>query len=74
MGNGVDREALCVCSVMERDAPLIQDGGDQRLMDGISTVITDKTLLPRIIYNVYVASTVSKERHSDISPETLLKK
>ena len=39
-------EDLRVCATMERDAGYIQDGGDQRLLSGVSTALTDETLLP----------------------------
>ena len=52
----------------------INNGGNIRLLAGISTALTDKTLLPRMIDSVYIAETVSKTRHSDISPVTLLSK
>ena len=40
------RWMLRVCSHMERDAGYIQDGGDNRYLSGISTALTDETLLP----------------------------
>ena len=59
---------------MERNAGYIQDGGDQRLLLGVSTVLTDKTLLPRIINSVHIANTTSRNRHCDISPKSLSQK
>ena len=56
---------------MERDAGYIEDGGDQRLLAGISTALTDETLLPCIINSVHIANTTSRNRHCDISPESL---
>ena len=41
----VSTEGLRVCATMERDAGYIQDGGDQRLLSGVSTALTDETLL-----------------------------
>ena len=60
------RRMLRVCSHMERDAGYIQDGGDNQYLSGISTALTDETLLPRMISNVNVAKIASKTRHSDI--------
>ena len=74
MKNGVDRDGLRVCATMERDAGFIPYGNVDRLLAGISTALTDETLLPRMIHNVNVAETVSDTRHSDISPETLSRK
>ena len=39
-------KGLCVCATMERDAGYIKHGGDQRLLSGISTALTDKMLFP----------------------------
>ena len=76
-------DALHVCDTEELDAGLVDSDGDARLVAGISTALTDETLLPRIVSNVRVAhegieskkinisDTVSANRHSDISPETL---
>ena len=74
MKNNIDSNALRVCETLKRDAGYIQDSGDLQLLSGISTALTDKTLLPRLVSNVHVAKTVSANRHSDISPETLSKK
>ena len=51
---------LRVCAIMERDAGYIQDGGDQRLLSGISTALTDETLLPQIVNCVHIANTTSR--------------
>ena len=59
---------------MERDAGYIQDGGDHQLLSGISTALTDETLLPRIVDCVHIANTMSRNRHCDISPESLSQK
>ena len=59
---------------MERDAGYIEDGGDQRLLAGISTALTDETLLPRIVDCIHIANTTSRNRHCDISPESLSEK
>ena len=59
---------------MERDAGYIEDGGDQRLLSGISTALTDETLLPRIVDCIHIVNTTSRNRHCDISPESLLEK
>ena len=57
---------------MERDACYIQDGGDQRLLSGISIALTDETILPRIVNCVHIVNTTSKNRHCNISPKSLL--
>ena len=59
---------------MERDTGYIKDGGDQQLLSGISTALTDETLLPRIVDCVYIANTTSRNRHCNISPESLSQK
>ena len=59
---------------MERDAGYIEDGGDQRLLAGISTALTDETLLPRIVDCIHIVNTTSRNRHWDISPESLSEK
>ena len=74
MRRDVDNMSLRVCSHMERDAGYIQDGNDNRYLSGISTALTDETLLPRMISNVNIAKIASKTRHSDISPESLSRK
>ena len=56
----ISSEGLRVCTTMERDAGYIQDGGDQRLLSGISTALTDETLLPRIVDCVHIANTTSR--------------
>ena len=71
LNENVSTEGLWVCATMERDAGYIQDGGDQRLLSGVSTASTDETLLPRIINSVHIANTTSRNRHCDISPESL---
>ena len=70
----VPPESLRVCEEMERDAGYIQGSGDTRLLSDVSTAFTDKTLLPRIVSNVHIASTTTSDRHCDISPETLSEK
>ena len=50
-------EILRVCATMARDAGYTEDSGDQRLLSGISTALTDETLLPRIINRVHIANT-----------------
>ena len=67
----ISPEGLRVCATMERDAGYIEDNGDQRLLAGISTALTDETLLPRIVSSVHIANTTSRNRHCDISPESL---
>ena len=67
-------DSLHVCATMERDAGYIEDGGDQRLLSGISTVLTDETLLLRIVDYIHIANTTSRNRHCDISPESLSEK
>ena len=52
-------EGLRVCATMERDAGYIEDGGDQRLLAGISTALTDEMLLPRIV-GIHIANTTSR--------------
>ena len=74
MRRDVDTMSLRVCSHMERDAGYIQDGSDNRYLSGISTALTDETLLPRMISNVNIAKIASKTRHSDISPKSLSRK
>ena len=74
MKDDVSSEGLRVCATMERDAGYIEDAGDYCLLAGISTALTDETLLPRIIDNVHIANTKSKNRHCDISPESLSQK
>ena len=76
-------DALHVCDIEKLDAGLLDSDRDARLVAGVSTALTDETLLPRIVSNVRVAyegiesnkinisDTVSANRHSDISPETL---
>ena len=56
----ISSEGLRVCATIERDAGYIQDGGDQRLLSGISTALTDETLLPRIVDCVHIANTTSR--------------
>ena len=70
----ISSEGLLVCAIMERDASYIQDGGNQRLLSGISTALTDETLLPRIVDCVHIANTTSRNWHCDISPESLSQK
>ena len=71
MKGKVPIEDLYVCATMEQDAGYIEDGGNQRLLSGISTALTDETLLPRIIDCIHIANTTSRNRHCDISPESL---
>ena len=59
---------------MEQDAGYIQDGGDQHLLSGISTTLTDETLPPRIVNCVHIANTTSRNQHCNISPESLSQK
>ena len=42
---------------MEQDTGYIEDGGDQCLLSGISTVLIDGTLLLHIINSVHIANT-----------------
>ena len=70
----ISSESLRVCATMKRDAGYIQDGGDQLLLSGISTALTDETLLPRIVDCVHIANATSRNRHCDISPESLSQK
>ena len=74
MKEKVPVEGLRVCATMERDAGYKADGGDQRLLSGISTALTDETLLPRIIDSIHIANTTSRNRHCNISPESLSEK
>ena len=67
-------EGLRVCVTMERDEGYIQDGGDQQLLSGISTALTDETLLLRIVACVHITNTTSRNRHCDISPPSLYHK
>ena len=66
----VPSEGLRVCATMEIDAGYIEDVGDYCLLSSISTALTDKILLPRIIDSVHIANTTSKNRHCDILPES----
>ena len=59
MKNNIDSNALRVCEPLKCDAGYIQDSGDLRLLSGISTALTDKTLLQRLVTNIHVAKTVS---------------
>ena len=70
----VSSEGLRVCATMERNVGYIQDGGDQRLSSGISTALTDETLLPRIVDCVHIANTTSRNRHCNIPPKSLSQK
>ena len=70
----ISSEGLRVCATMEREVGYIQDGGDQRLLSGISTALIDETLLPRIVDCVHITNTTSRNRHCDISPESLPQK
>ena len=74
MKEKVPVEGLCVCATMERDTGYIVDGGDQRLLSGISTSLMNETLLPHIVDYIHIANTTSRNRHCDISPESLSKK
>ena len=56
----ISSEGLQVCATMERDTGYIQDIRDQRLLSGISTALTYKTLLPRIVDCVHIANTTSR--------------
>ena len=71
MKESIPDELLRVCATMERDAGYVADAGDYRLLAGISTALTDETLLPRLIDNVNIANTTSRNRHCDITPESL---
>ena len=59
---------------MKRDAGYIQDGGDQRLLSGTSTTLTNETLLLWIVDCVHIAKATSRNRHCDISAESLSQK
>ena len=63
-----------MCATMEIDAGYIEDGGDYRSLLGISTALTDETLLPHIIDSVNIANNTSKNQHCDILPESLSEK
>ena len=56
----VPLEGLHVCETINRDTCYIKDSGDYQSLSGISTTLTDKTLLPRIIDSVNIANTTSK--------------
>ena len=56
----VSTEGLRVCATMERDAGYIQDGGDQRLLSGVSTTLMDETLLHESL-TVYILLTLRPE-------------
>ena len=71
MKENVPLEDLCVCATMEIDTGYIEDGGDYQLSSGISTVLSDETLLLRIIDSVNIANTTSKNQYCDISLESL---
>jgi hypothetical protein len=71
MKQDIPPRSLQVCETLERDTGYIKDSGDSRLIASISTALTDETLLPRIVANVHIAETISENRHSDISPESL---
>ena len=43
-------------------------------MPDISTALTDETLHPRIINGLNITNTTSRNRHCDISPESLAEK
>ena len=70
----ISSEGLRVCATMERDAGYIQDGGDQQLLSGISTALTDETLLPRIVNCIHIANATSRNWHCDVLPESLSQK
>ena len=76
----VNASALEVCDRQETDAGLMPDWDEERKLSMISTALTDETLLPRIVSNVMidglrnVFTAASKDRHSDISPESLSRK
>ena len=74
MKEKVPVEGLRVCATMKRDAGYIEDGGDQRLLSGISTALTDEILLPRIVDCIHITNTTSRNHHCDISSETLSEK
>ena len=71
MKQGVPAIGIRICETMERDVGYIEDCGDSRKLAGVSTALTDETLLPRLLDNVHIANTISNNRHSDISPESL---
>ena len=60
MKGNVIVEGLRVCATMERDAGYIKDGGDQQLLSGISTTLTDETLLLRIVDGVNISNNTSR--------------
>ena len=70
----ISSAGLRFCATMEQDIGYIQDDGYQRLLSGISTALTDETLLPRIVDCVDIANTTSRNRHCDISSESLSQK
>ena len=53
---------------------ITQIHGDQRLLSGISTALTDETLFPQIVDCVHIATTTSRKRHCDVSPKSLSQK
>ena len=74
MKQGVSAIGIQICETMERDVGYIEDCGDSRKLSGISTALTDETLLPRLLDNVHIANTISNNHHSNISPESLYNK
>ena len=51
-------EGLHVCTTIERDAGYIEDSGEQCLLPGILSTLTDETLLPRIINRIHIATVI----------------
>ena len=74
MKEKVPVEGLRVCATIEQDKSYIVDGGDQRLLSSISTALTDKTLLPCIVDCIHIVNTTSRNRHYDMSPNSLSEK
>ena len=74
MKENVPLEGLWVCPTMERDAGYIAVGGNYILLSGVSTALTDETLLPCIIDSVNISNTTSKNQHCNISPKSLSEK
>ena len=72
--DNINLNALWLCKTLKRDVRYIQDLGYLQLLSGILTEFIDETLLPQLVSNLHTAETVSANRHSDISPETLSKK
>lgn len=71
MKENVQPVALKVCNTMERYIGYIKDGRNYRLLIRISTVLTDRTLLPCILDSINDPNTISMNRHCDISLKSL---